>query len=351
MSQTLYRKYRPSKFDEVLGQEQVVSILKNALKTENISHAYIFAGTRGTGKTSVARIFAESLGTSGNDLYEVDAASNRGIDDIRAIRDAVSTMPFESRYKVYIVDEAHMLTKEAWNALLKTLEEPPAHVIFILATTELEKIPDTILSRCETHKFKKPTLEILRTVVSKTAKKEGFDIDTESADLIATLADGSFRDAHGTLQKVISGSGVDNSGKTITRQLVEKITGAPKIQLVEDFLEHFAKRDLSKTLTVLSDVAKESQDVLMFAKLLIETMRAVLLFKVYPPFTKEFEAKNSLERVVFIKKLSEIKNSPIRADNLREFLVALEETPRSHIPELPLELVVLKILTTQETLA
>jgi DNA polymerase III subunit gamma/tau len=135
MEIALYRKYRPKSFKDVLGQEHITDALSNAIKLGNISHAYLFTGTRGTGKTSVARIFASEIGTSANDLYEIDAASNRGIDDIRELRESVNSMPFDSTYKVYIIDEVHMLTKEAFNALLKTLEEPPRHVIFILATT------------------------------------------------------------------------------------------------------------------------------------------------------------------------------------------------------------------------
>ncbi len=147
MSEVLYRKYRPSNFGEVMGQDHIVSVIEKSIKNKKIAHAYLFSGSRGIGKTSIARILAKDLGTHSDDIYEIDAASNRGIDDIRAIRDAVNTLPFHSTYKVYIVDEVHMLTKEAFNALLKTLEEPPAYVIFMLATTELEKIPETIISR------------------------------------------------------------------------------------------------------------------------------------------------------------------------------------------------------------
>ena len=158
----MYRRYRPTTFKDVVGQDHVVEALERSIKNKTIGHAYLFAGGRGTGKTSVARIFASEIGCTEKDLYEMDAASNRGIDDVRAIRDAVSTMPFESPYKVYIIDEAHMLTKEAFNALLKTLEEPPPHAVFILATTEAEKIPETVVSRCQTFNFKKPTQKILR---------------------------------------------------------------------------------------------------------------------------------------------------------------------------------------------
>ena len=150
MSEALYRKYRPENFDEVLGQDHIVTTLSESLKLGNVAHAYLFSGGRGTGKTTMARILARAVNCSENDLYEIDAASNRGIDDIRELREAVNTLPFESPYKVYIIDEVHMLTKEAFNALLKTLEEPPAHALFILATTEMDKLPETIVSRCQT---------------------------------------------------------------------------------------------------------------------------------------------------------------------------------------------------------
>src|SRR6185437_9131162 len=150
---SLYRKYRPGSFEEVRGQSQVVSVLEAAVANKKIAHAYLFAGGRGTGKTSMARILARALDTAEEDIYEMDAASNRGIDEIRELRDGVSTLPFNSRYKFYIIDEAHALTKDAWGAFLKTLEEPPAHAIFVLATTELERVPDTIVSRCQVFRF------------------------------------------------------------------------------------------------------------------------------------------------------------------------------------------------------
>jgi len=215
-SSVLYRKYRPDDWNAVLGQDHIVSVLENGIKLKRISHAYLFSGSRGTGKTSIARIFAKSLGVSDNDIYEIDAASNRGIDDIREIRDGVNVLPFESEYKVYIIDEVHMLTKEAFNAILKTLEEPPAHAIFILATTELEKVPETIVSRCQSFIFKKPTDNILTSAVTNVAKKEGYTLEEGGAGLIALLADGAFRDAYGTLQKVISFSSVEQGrGKVI----------------------------------------------------------------------------------------------------------------------------------------
>ena len=186
----LYRKYRPASFAEVRDQEHIVSVLEGAIKKKQIPHALLFAGSRGTGKTTLARIFAREIGTSEIDLYEIDAASNRGIDDIRELKEAVHTLPYESARKVYIIDEVHMLTKEAFNALLKTLEEPPAHVVFILATTEEDKLLDTIKSRCQVFRFRAPSRGVLAKTVIDVAKKEGFKLKLEAADLIGVEADG-----------------------------------------------------------------------------------------------------------------------------------------------------------------
>src|SRR3989338_3017914 len=202
----LYRKYRPQKFDDVVGQDHIVSVLEGAVKRGEIAHAYLFSGTRGTGKTSVARILAKEIKTTATDLVEIDAASNTSVEDVRSLNESVHSLPFESKYKVYIIDEVHMLSKSAFNALLKRLEEPPKHVVFILATTEIEKLPETVVSRCQVFQFKKPSQEILREMVLRIAKKEGFTLEPSSADLIALLGDGSFRDTQGILQKVITSS-------------------------------------------------------------------------------------------------------------------------------------------------
>jgi len=200
----LYRKYRPETFDQVFGQDHIVKVLKGSLELGNIGHAYLFSGPRGTGKTTMARIFAREIGCSNNDIIEIDAASNRGIDDIRALRESVVSLPFDSERKMYIIDEVHMLTKEAFNALLKTLEEPPSHVVFVLATTELHKILPTVVSRCQGFVFKSPNYTILKEMIQGIVEKEGFSIDPGSLDIISMLGNGSFRDTQGVLQKLIS---------------------------------------------------------------------------------------------------------------------------------------------------
>jgi DNA polymerase-3 subunit gamma/tau len=331
----LYRKYRPKTFKEVVGQDAVVTALSGALKAGKISHAYLFAGSRGTGKTSIARIFARELGSTDKDTYEIDAASNRGIDDIRALRDAVLTLPFDSKYKVYIVDEVHMLTKEAFNALLKTLEEPPSHVVFILATTEMQKLPETIVSRCQVFEFKRPSVEIIRSVVSDAAKSEGLTLEGSSAELIAIAGDGSFRDAYGILERVMASS----SDKKITSDTIESATGAPKRTLVVSIISALAEKKWPEALAALRRAAETGSDVSLLSKLLIVNLRAVLMLSVDPKadFTKTF----SEEDIAFAKKIAATKS--ITAGTLLAFLSAHEYVSRSPLPELPLELAILSL--------
>lgn len=339
----LYRKYRPSSFTEVVDQEHVVKVLENSVSAGRISHAYLFSGSRGTGKTSVARIFAGALGTSQNDLYEIDAASNRGIDDVRAIRDAVHVLPLESSYKVYIVDEVHMLTKEAFNALLKTLEEPPAHVIFILATTEIDKLPETVISRCQVFSFKKPSRETLRETISAVAKKEGFTLEAGTADLIALLGDGSFRDALGTLDKVLS-----SGKKVISLEHVERITGAPRNSLVNDFISALARHDAPKALTALSGAAASGIDIKVFLTLVLEKARFILLLKTNPASRKGVEERLSADDFKLIESLAALGPAAMTSSVLVELLRAYDEVSRAHIPSLPLELAVIKIASSKE---
>ena len=286
----LYRKYRPLKFKEVLGQDHIVKVLESSIENGNIAHAYIFAGSRGTGKTSIARVFAKEIGTTANDISEIDAASNTGVDDIRALNESVSTLPFESKYKVYILDEAHMLSKQAWNALLKTIEEPPKHVIFIFATTETNKIPETIISRCQTFSFKKPTQKILKDVVVAIAKKEGFSLEASSADLIALLGDGSFRDAQSVLQKVMSAS----KDKKISPEEVELVTGAPKTELVNDFIRAVDENNLDLGLSTISKATEANIDMLLYT---LKTFNDYLILEVDSP-------EDAIKSVKYLKNIN-----------------------------------------------
>jgi len=336
---TLYRKYRPATFKDVIGQDQVVKVLQGALKEKNIGHAYLFAGSRGIGKTSVARIFAREVGTSEKDLYEIDAASNRGIDDVRELREAVTMLPFDSDYKVYIIDEVHMLTKEAFNALLKTLEEPPAHVIFILATTEMEKLPDTVISRCEVHQFKQPTRTILKKHISDIAKREGFTLEPASSDLIALLAEGAFRDAQGILQKVI----VSSKDKKVSLEEVETVTGAPKGELVNAVMSAIDKREINDGLEAIQQAVGANVDVRVFAKLILEKLRAVLLLRFASDMKKALQEEFSEEDFVLLEKIAGNNDSGINADALSIFLEAYTQIGFSYVPHLPLELALMKL--------
>jgi DNA polymerase-3 subunit gamma/tau len=285
----LYRKYRPEKFKNVAGQEAVVDLLTKSLDSGKVAHAYLFCGGRGTGKTSVARIFARELKTNPEDIIEIDAASNRGIDEIRELREAVRSMPFSSAYKVYIVDEVHMLTKEASNALLKTLEEPPKHVIFILATTDPEKLPQTIISRCQKIEFKQPTLEILSKVLSTVAKDEDKKLTPDAALLIAKHGKGSYRDALGVLEQIL----VRVEGDTVEKEDVALFLGLPSEAIVISLLEALCKKDQAQVLTVLENAKQKNIIAIDLYKELIEYTRLALLARV----GQTMLAKHQLESV------------------------------------------------------
>jgi len=339
----LYRKYRPHTFKDVIGQDHIISVLQHSIAQGTISHAYLFGGSRGTGKTSIARIFARDIGTATQDVYEIDAASNRGIDDVREIRESVHTLPFESKYKVYIVDEVHMLTKEAFNALLKTLEEPPPYVVFILATTEIEKLPETVVSRCQTFTFKKPNQHMLAQVVSVVSKKEGFSIDASSSDLIALLGDGSFRDTLGVLQKVMSVS----EDKKITIDEVERITGAPRAPLVQDVVYGIVYKDKEKSILAVHALVESGIDMTVCMKLILEKVRFLLLLRVAPALSKKIETSISAEDFSWLSNVAQAPNTYISSSVLVALLSAYEQTSRAYIAHLPLELAIIDICSVE----
>lgn len=340
IDQVLYRKYRPADWSEVVGQEHIVSVLESSIKNENFSHAYLFTGSRGTGKTSVARIFAKALGVVPDDILEIDAASNRGIDDIRILREGVRVLPFSSRFKVYIIDEVHMLSKDAFNALLKTLEEPPAHVIFILATTEFDKVPATILSRCQVFSFRKPNEKILTNIVENIAKKEKFVIDSESASLLAFLGDGSFRDTFSLLQKVFSAT----QDRKINRELVESITGAPSLQVIHDLYSALINKDINLAYKVLAKSESHHTDMMLLAEILLQTMRLSLMYRYSPDMREGIEAEHSEKYVEIIKKGAIESTDNISSRGIIAMITAIERISYASVPTLPLELAMIEMM-------
>jgi DNA polymerase-3 subunit gamma/tau len=336
----LYRKYRPETFAEVVGQDHIVRAIKGALDAGKVSHAYLLCGPRGTGKTTVARIIARELGSSVNDVYEMDAASNRRIEDVRSINDSISTMPFDSKYKIYILDEVHMFTKEAWNALLKTIEEPPAHVIFILATTELEKVPETIVSRCQTFTFKKPTEAVLTERVTSVAKSEGYMIEKGGAELIALLASGAFRDALGTLQKVISFS----KDKKISLAEIQEVTGAPQTTLVNSFLHALAEKNIDKGFEAVRLATNQNLDMTIYLTMILAKLRYALMLRYSPASKKSIEQVLSKEDMEYLTNLITSKPEHISSNTLMILLEAYQSQKSTVISSLPLELALIKIL-------
>jgi DNA polymerase-3 subunit gamma/tau len=339
-SQSLYRKYRPQKFEDVLGQKDTIAILKRAISENSISHAYLFSGGRGTGKTTVARIFAAGIGCAPSDLYEIDAASNRSIDDIRDLRQAVQTMPFESPYKVYIIDEVHMLTKEAFNALLKTLEEPPLHVVFILATTDREKLPETIISRCQSFVFREPTKDELAKYVIETARSEKFTIDHAAADIIALFGDGSYRDTLSVLEKVLMSS----EGKVLDVDHVARIVGAPTHDLVNDVLRAIEANDHSIGLTAIRRAHEEEVNMQIYLRLILEKIRAVLLLRYDKNTMKLFAEEYGDDDMKFIMSLASSPTRKINSHVLGTFLSATRDIGYAFIDTLPIELALLRAI-------
>jgi len=340
---SLYRAYRPKDFSEVRGQEEVVEVLQAALKRNKIAHAYLFAGSRGTGKTSMARILARELDTAPEDIYEMDAASNRGIDEVRSLREGVATLPFRSKYKFYIIDEAHALTRDAWGAFLKTLEEPPEHAIFVLATTELDKVPETIVSRCQVFQFKKPTREILQKLVLDIAKKEGLALSPASAELVALRGDGSFRDTLGLLQKVFTVAGV----KKMDDQEVARIVGAPPAALVNAFLTSLAQKNIADALQNFHQAFEGGAEPNVFLLLAITKLRAVLLLRFSPKSEAELQEQFGPDELKLLKELSGAKGAALNSRTLAELLTALIETARAPLPGLPLELALYRLYESE----
>jgi len=363
----LYRKYRPQRFSEIIGQSHVVQTLTNALSSGSISHAYLFSGPRGSGKTTVARVLAKALNcenrkegqfepcnkcsscleiTGGNamDLIEIDAASHRGIDDIRELRDGIKFSPVKSKYKVFIIDECHQLSKDAANALLKTLEEPPSHAVFVLATTEIHKMIPTIVSRCQRFDFKRlQTSEIIKKL-EFIAEKERINFDKPALSLIALNARGSFRDAESLLDESLSFAGKTNLIKT---EDIEELLGIIEISNISNFLDFLISKDAKGAVLFLNNLVEGGIDLQEFTKTLIYYLRESLLSKINPDFLKPETSGFGAEELEKMKsQIAKLTGKDIQ-NMLELFIDAENKMKYASISQLPLELVIVDITEKQ----
>ncbi len=370
---TLYRKYRPTIFQEITGQKYVIKTLTNSIKNGLISHAYLFTGPRGTGKTTTARIFAKAVNclkpltniknnfvklepcnkcpncqtiikNQGIDLIEIDAASHTGVDNIRQLKESINTPPTNFKYKVYIIDEVHMLSAGAFNALLKTLEEPPEHAIFILATTELSKVPETIISRCQRYNIKPLTKNQITERLQQIAEKEKIIIEKEALETIATEAGGGMRDAETLFGQIIS-----IGEKKITNKKIRDILGISSNTILIKVIKEIGKKNALKTIQLINQVQENGFNLNVFANQLLEYFRNVMLFKL------DHSANNTLLKDLTKEQLSELKEiSASFTINDVIFIISLlqeskKRSSQSDIPQLSLEMSLIKyFLTTKK---
>jgi len=339
MSQVFYRKYRPQSFEDVAGQENTVKILKNAVAKKRIAHAYLFSGPRGTGKTTVARILAREAGSAEEDIIEIDAASSRGIDEARALREAVRMVPFRSQYKTYIIDEVHMLTKESFNALLKTLEEPPEHAIFILATTELAKVPDTIVSRTQHFQFNKIAIPDIVGELKKISSEEKLVAEDDALKLIAFFADGSLRDAENILFQIASGG-----EKNIKEKDARMLLGAPEEESVEKIIKAAFGKNVEEVLKLLDKVLEEGIDPALLGKLLLRSLRAIYFLALDPKTERFLEREFSSDEIESFKSMVPA-DAGCAEQALRQIMESLDIHTDDYSASLPLELALIKIAT------
>jgi len=369
----IYRKYRPQKFSEVVGQDHIIKTLTSALKTGKVAHAYLFAGPRGTGKTTVARILAKAINCKDDsshepcnkcdscleimegramDLIEIDAASNRGVEEARELRERTRFGPTHSKYKVFVIDEAHQLTKDAFNALLKTLEEPPAHAIFVLATTEPYKMLPTILSRVQRFDFRKISLIDIVKRLEMIIKNEGVKADEKALRIIALNSEGHMRDAESMLGQVIAFSAyatsdvasADKSGvKEIKVEGVEEILGIVDINLAIKFIDLLAKKNSSEALSFIDKFVNQGYDLVQFIESLINYSRKLMLLRVSNDLSKLIKEELSVEQLNTAIKQSEEFSLQEISKMIEIFINALYQMKRSSFPQINLELASVEI--------
>ncbi len=354
MYQALYRKYRPANLDEIYGQNTIIKVIKNSILQNKISHAYLFTGPRGTGKTSVAKIFSKIINCenknnydacgkcksctekNNNDIIEIDAASNNGVDEIREIKNKIDLVPANGKYKIYIVDEVHMLTIGAFNALLKTLEEPPSHAIFILATTEPHKIPETILSRCQRFDFKKINNQSIKERLKEISQKENITINEEALIEIARICDGGMRDSVNMLDQLTL-----LTNKEITVENVHELNGTLREKELESFISNIYCGKTDEIFKKIDDFDQKGKNFAKIIEQIISLLKEILIFKEAPKYFSE--KKN--ENVNFSEEIKKM-NEQIIINYIEELNKSLNQEKNTTNKKLVFEIVIIKLLQT-----